>query len=1410
MRFYITYILLFLSLQYTVGQECIDVIATTTTGQNEAVVDCDFAVDGEVCIDLEVSYPNVPSTDTYDYISIPFNPVIPFDQGTPLTPNMPLDNGIVDDKFSDAIPLGFSFCFYDQNFTEIIIGTNGILTFDLEEAGADAPSGISVSNPDPALIDNAIFAVQHDMLFNTSQSSEIYYSTIDGGDGCRMFVVNFYDAIVYGCPGLSTIQVVLHEFTNEIEVHILSKPQHCDNGRDGNSLLGIMNVDGTLGISPTGRNTGEWSAQNESWQFYPTGSNQPNVVWYDDMGEIVGNGDQINVCPTRNTTYTAEVQYQSCAGNTLFGTDDILVNFAAEFPMVENDVIFVCDTGNNGQELITFADHNEYISLNNTFNFTFVYYSSQADAENQVNPISSQTINNEQVFYVRISNAINPNCYTITPITFSFSAAEIPNMVIQLCDNNNDGTEANVNLEPYIASILSNVDFEGYSVHLNESDATNNNNPITEANLTNSTTLWLNLQVSDDCQQIVGPIRIRFLDAPPDRTANTIYYENCDINFNHMEPFDWSIEIPNAINLNPGETFTVHTSYSNALNNVRNQTQISDNYTSYFVRIRNSNGCFTIVEVPVEVEFYGVDANPITENICFDGTQDITVDLSQYPEQMLIDPLEGVNIFLYGTNQDAENHNTENIINPIQTITEDGYHVLTTYYVRFQLSDDCYTVRAINIRLVHPIVMQNPINVCDIFNDNSEENNLSIYDGFILGDQVGNVRYFLSQSDADANQNNIQTYTFDQAVTLYVRIESYGCVQVYPVDFQLSSVTPTENLSINLGAVCDTNNDGITQLNLTSFESEIYTGTADVTFNYYLNYNPLTQTPSNPIVDPELHPVEGDFTFYVEVVDGLEACKAISRIDVSIDFSEPFEILPAELYICDFQFDLNEEFTLTDALPQITAELEGYEPGLYTINYYTSLEDLENGENSVGPTFTPNSASYPIYVEFFNDITGCSAVSILTLYTVGAPKPIAGTIGVCDNNINGMYDLDLTLLANLVMENNTDGFIFTYHLSQNDAEANINALDDSTIYETAPFPDRIWVRVENELIDGCYDTNYVNITFNPLTLIEEHNLYQFSCDIDNDGFSNFDLSFVEDYYPSSQYTLNYYENLIQVNNFESPIANPTNFINTIAHDQQIIVVVSSENTCPVYATIDLDVIPTPRVQLETAFYCPGFTTDIVPEVLDPNANYSYEWVDSSGQIISTDFILTDVGEEETFTLWVTDVNFPECKTPFEVEARPYLDPVIQSVIVEGNTITIIATGSFPMEYSMDGVNWQALNFFSNLPIGPHTFWVRYITQGCVGDPKRGLVLDIPNVITPNGDGYNDYIIIKDLDVFEGEMSHLKIYDRYGKMIFQESSNSSIKWDGKYLGRVLNSTDYWYVLRLPDGREYKGSFTVKNF
>ena len=56
-------------------------------------------------------------------------------------------------------------------------------------------------------------------------------------------------------------------------------------------------------------------------------------------------------------------------------------------------------------------------------------------------------------------------------------------------------------------------------------------------------------------------------------------------------------------------------------------------------------------------------------------------------------------------------------------------------------------------------------------------------------------------------------------------------------------------------------------------------------------------------------------------------------------------------------------------------------------------------------------------------------------------------------------------------------------------------------------------------------------------------------------------------------------------------------------------------------------------------------------------------------------------------------------------------------------------------------------------------------------------------------------------------SVLYIYDRFGKLLFKEKGNTD-GWSGEYNGKRLPTTDYWYVLDIPEiDKQYNGHFTL---
>jgi len=83
---------------------------------------------------------------------------------------------------------------------------------------------------------------------------------------------------------------------------------------------------------------------------------------------------------------------------------------------------------------------------------------------------------------------------------------------------------------------------------------------------------------------------------------------------------------------------------------------------------------------------------------------------------------------------------------------------------------------------------------------------------------------------------------------------------------------------------------------------------------------------------------------------------------------------------------------------------------------------------------------------------------------------------------------------------------------------------------------------------------------------------------------------------------------------------------------------------------------------------------------------------------------------------------------------------------------------------------------------------------------------IPKFFTPNGDGVNDFFEIENIGCYP--KAFVEIHDRFSKLLIRYSG-SELGWDGTYLGKPMPSTDYWYLIVIPEtaGRFY-GHFLLE--
>ncbi|KQM72787.1 hypothetical protein ASE74_22160 [Pedobacter sp. Leaf216] len=81
---------------------------------------------------------------------------------------------------------------------------------------------------------------------------------------------------------------------------------------------------------------------------------------------------------------------------------------------------------------------------------------------------------------------------------------------------------------------------------------------------------------------------------------------------------------------------------------------------------------------------------------------------------------------------------------------------------------------------------------------------------------------------------------------------------------------------------------------------------------------------------------------------------------------------------------------------------------------------------------------------------------------------------------------------------------------------------------------------------------------------------------------------------------------------------------------------------------------------------------------------------------------------------------------------------------------------------------------------------------------------VNNILTPNGDGKNDFFIVKGLEKYPN--NKLSIFDRGGRLIYA-TTNYQNNWDGYFNGKPLMEDTYYYMLDLGADGSIKGFISI---
>ena len=849
-----------------------------------------------------------------------------------------------------------------------------------------------------------------------------------------------------------------------------------------------------------------------------------------------------------------------------------------------------------------------------------------------------------------------------------------------------------------------------------------------------------------------------------------------------------------------------------------------------YLRMTNPiTGCFDIEEFNVEIPVFASEPSDLELcDINYNGIREFDLTANEGP---ISGNVPGSIVTYHNTEDDAINGT--NTIGPLYE-NQEPYESEVIWARLIRPDEECIDVISFTISVNPMPVFNNPDNI--VLDIEECDDNDGMFDQAAVFDLTVHEEMF-----TDNQENILITYhethnnmvlgiapitspaayiSTQSSKTIYVRMTNTetGC----HVFEEFNIIIPVLAVSADDIMLCDINNNGIREFDLSSNDDLVANSNPDATVTYHTSLENAEngQSPVGPLYENQV-PYESE-TIWARLEIAGENCFDIIPFTIGI-FN--FEEYP-DITVCDPESE--NSLTVFDLTVNENMISGGNANVIFT--YYASEADLANNNPIAAPeSYMSIINPQTIYLTISNPVTGCFETQEFDIHntalTAGEPEDLF----LCDTNLNGFQVFNLTENTNLINSGNTDTVV-TFYLTQQDALDDVNAIDPMHQNATAYTAETIWARVERISNPLCFDVTSFTLNINNLPVLNNPQdiiLDQVQCDDDgvNDQSDIFDLTIHETMFTGNQQDVvfSYYASLQDLND-NIPIPNPNTYAN-ITNPQTVFVQMHNTVTgCTSLPESFLIEITNPVVagEPQDLWQCDLNLNGRQSFILSLNDDYIKNGIEgivtyyaSEEDALNEVNPLNDVHMNSTpytgQTIWARlestngCLGFDITSFTISVEHLPELDysVSIQDFSQYDNSIAVNLDNWEEFEYSIDGENYIATPYFDNLIPGLYTLYIRSI-DGCRTAQEELVILNYPKFFTPNGDGINETWQV--YFIYFLPKSKVSIFDRFGKLV-SSFWGDHIGWDGTYNGERLPSTDYWFVIELEDGRNVKGHFAM---
>ncbi len=641
--------------------------------------------------------------------------------------------------------------------------------------------------------------------------------------------------------------------------------------------------------------------------------------------------------------------------------------------------------------------------------------------------------NSSPPFLGALQTAIDGKIYCTRAFRRYLNVINEPNVLGMGCDYQeqvvNLGSSARgvLGLPPFLTSYF-NVGIEAENFCLGEGTdfSIDTNNPITAIlwdfgdgntstletpshTYTGPGTYTVNVNVTTATASETESKEITIYEVPVANSLTSL--ERCSLVPN--PEIDPSVKDAEVLGTQSPATFTVsyHASMIDAQNNTDPLPTLYTNTLpteTIYVRVQNANNpdCYDTTGFDLLVKA-APELHPVSDwTVCDTDTDGLfTFDLSQKD----VEAYQGQDTSVFSVSYFNSQVDADANLNALATSYTNTVAVETLYYRIFNTTyPECYETGSFRLEVINGVIANAPddIEVCDTDNDGFFTFDLSVVEAEIIGVQNAaslNVSFHGTLADAQNHTNAHNAIAFTNSTPrnerVYVRVENSSDTTCFDTtSFEVRVFDTPELQTVENWYVCDDDNDGYSQFDLTQKNTEILGSQSPTNFTVSYHTSPSDAfTNSNPITVPFTNTINPQTLFYRVQHVANTSCFVTDDLVIEV-LDTPTASVLSPIVVCDTEETGVQAIDLSAKDAEV---LGSQDASMYEINYFRDLTDAVTGQNALSKDNYVNSLPQEtLYVRVQNNrFDACYELTELVLNIEPLPRPkLQETYVICPDS----------------------------------------------------------------------------------------------------------------------------------------------------------------------------------------------------------------------------------------------------------------------------------------------------------------------------------------------------------------------------------------------------------------------------